>query len=65
MSANVTIYCIGLELTFDLRFLQGMQADDTARLLDDFVSAAESTPSVELTSSLGRIGRGGMLKVLC
>ena len=64
MSANVKICCVRLGLTFDLRFLQGMQADDTARLLDDFVSAAESTPSVELTSSLGRIGRGGMLEVL-
>lgn len=64
MSAKVTLVGIRLRPTFDLRFLQGMQADDTARLLDDFVSAAESTPSTELTSSLGRIGRGGMLKVL-
>lgn len=48
------------EPTFDLRFLHGMQADETARRFDALVSAGESTPSTELTSSFGRRGRGGM-----
>lgn len=47
-------------LTFDLRFLQGMQADDTARRFETLVSVGESTPSTELTSSFGRKGRGGI-----
>lgn len=51
------------KLTFDLRFLQGMQADETARRFEDLVSAGESTSSVELTSSLGRRGRGGIAEM--
>jgi hypothetical protein len=52
-----------MELTFDLRFLHGMHADETARLLDDLASAGESTSSVDVTSSLGRNGRGGIVEM--
>jgi hypothetical protein len=50
-------------LTFDLRFLQGIQADETARRFEALVSAGESTSSTEVPSSLGRMGRGGIAMV--
>jgi hypothetical protein len=60
MSVRRPVRRHGKILTFDLRFLQGMHADETARLLEDFASAGESTSSIKVPSSLGRNGRGGI-----
>jgi len=51
---------VGKLLTFDLRFLHGIQADETARRLDDFESGPPSPPSWALASSFGFSNRGGI-----
>lgn len=48
------------ELTLLFRFLHGIQAEDTARLLLDLGSGASSTPSTVPGSSFGLNGRGGI-----
>lgn len=60
LSRDPVLQCTLWYLTLLFRFLQGIQAEDTALLLPDFCSEPSSIPSIVPGSSFGRIGRGGI-----